>query len=277
VTLGDVLRGATEYLAGRGIDTARVDAELLLARALGLSRIELYTQHDRPLSDAERTAARALVQRRGLREPLAYVLGDWDFRRLTLKTDRRALVPRPETEIVVERCLVLLEGAEAPRIADVGTGTGAIALALKQERPDAVVVATDVSAEALELARENAEANALDVRFVHGDLLEGVDGPLDLVVSNPPYVRAGEIDALEPEVRDWEPRGALVDEGQTVRLARSAQSVLEGWLVLEVHEERARLLSGELAKLGYRGVSIALDLAGRERVLEGRWGTSSGR
>jgi release factor glutamine methyltransferase len=277
VTLGDVLRGATEYLAGRGIDTARVDAELLLARALGLSRIELYTQHDRPLSDAERTAARALVQRRGLREPLAYVLGDWDFRRLTLKTDRRALVPRPETEIVVERCLVLLEGAEAPRIADVGTGTGAIALALKQERPDAVVVATDVSAEALELARENAEANALDVRFVHGDLLEGVAGPLDLVVSNPPYVRAGEIDALEPEVRDWEPRGALVDEGQTVRLARSAQSVLEGWLVLEVHEERARLLSGELAKLGYRGVSIALDLAGRERVLEGRWGTSSGR
>jgi release factor glutamine methyltransferase len=277
VTLGDVLRGATEYLAGRGIDTARVEAELLLARALGLSRIELYTQHDRPLSDAERTAARALVQRRGLREPLAYVLGDWDFRRLTLKTDRRALVPRPETEIVVERCLVLLEGAEAPRIADVGTGTGAIALALKQERPDAVVVATDVSAEALELARENAEANALDVRFVHGDLLEGVDGPLDLVVSNPPYVRAGEIDALEPEVRDWEPRGALVDEGQTVRLARSAQSVLEGWLVLEVHEERARLLSGELAKLGYRGVSIALDLAGRERVLEGRWGTSSGR
>jgi release factor glutamine methyltransferase len=277
VTLGDVLRGATEYLAGRGIDTARVDAELLLARALGLSRIELYTQHDRPLSDAERTAARALVQRRGLREPLAYVLGDWDFRRLTLKTDRRALVPRPETEIVVERCLVLLEGAEAPRIADVGTGTGAIALALKQERPDAVVVATDVSSEALELARENAEANALDVRFVHGDLLEGVAGPLDLVVSNPPYVRAGEIDALEPEVRDWEPRGALVDEGQTVRLARSAQSVLEGWLVLEVHEERARLLSGELAKLGYRGVSIALDLAGRERVLEGRWGTSSGR
>jgi release factor glutamine methyltransferase len=277
VTLAEVLRGATEYLKGRGIDTARVDAELLLARALGLSRIELYTQHDRPLSDAERTAARALVQRRGLREPLAYVLGDWDFRRLTLKTDRRALVPRPETEIVVERCLVLLEGAEAPRIADVGTGTGAIALALKQERPDAVVVATDVSAEALELARENAEANALDVRFVHGDLLEGVDGPLDLVVSNPPYVRAGEIDALEPEVRDWEPRGALVDEGQTVRLARSAQSVLEGWLVLEVHEERARLLSGELAKLGYRGVSIALDLAGRERVLEGRWGTSSGR
>jgi release factor glutamine methyltransferase len=279
VTLAEVLRGATEYLAGRGIDTARVDAELLLARALDLKRIELYTQHDRPLTDAERTAARELVQRRGQREPLAYVLGDWDFRRLTLKTDRRALVPRPETELVVERCLALLEGIEAPRIVDVGTGTGAIALALKQERPDANVVATDLSADALALAHENAEANELDVRFVEGDLLAGVDGPLDLVVSNPPYVGAEELDALEPEVRDWEPRGALVDEGQTLRLAGDARSVLAGWLVLEVHEEHAQALSDELAKLGFEGVSIGLDLAGRERVLEARWksrGTSNG-
>ena len=275
MTLAEVLRGATEYLKGRGIDTARVDAELLLARALGLSRIELYTQHDRPLTDAERTAARDLVQRRGHREPLAYVLGDWDFRRLTLKTDRRALVPRPETEIVVERCLALLEGIESPRVADVGTGTGAIALALKQERPDAIVVATDISADALELARENANANELEIELVEGDLLAGVSGPLDLIVSNPPYVGDEELDALEPEVRDWEPRGALVDEGQTVRLARVAQSVLEGWLVLEVHEERAQGLSDELAKLGFRGVSIRLDLAGKERVLEGEWGTSS--
>jgi release factor glutamine methyltransferase len=275
VTLGEVLKGATEYLAGRGIDTARVDAELLLARALALSRIELYTQHDRPLTDAERTAARELVQRRGQREPLAYVLGDWDFRRLTLKTDRRALVPRPETEIVVERCLALLEGIKAPRIADVGTGTGAIALALKQERPDAVVVATDVSGDALDLARENAAANRLEIELVEGDLLSGIAGPLDLIVSNPPYVDAEEIAGLEPEVRDWEPRGALVDEGQTLRLAREAQAVLDGWLVLEVHEEHARTLSEALATLGFRGVSIALDLAGRERVLEGQWGTSS--
>jgi release factor glutamine methyltransferase len=277
VTLAEVLRGATEYLGGRGIETARVDAELLLARALGLSRIELYTQHDRPLTDTERTAARELVQRRGQREPLAYVLGDWDFRRLTLKTDRRALVPRPETEIVVERCLALLRGIDAPKVVDVGTGSGAIALALKQERPDAIVVATDISADALALARENATANELDVRFLQGDLLEGVDGPLDLVVSNPPYVGAEEMDALEPEVREWEPRGALVDEGQTLRLARDAQSVLQGWLVLEVHEERAQELGDALAKLGYRGVSIGLDLAGRERVLEAQWAeTSSG-
>ena len=267
MTLAEVLKGATEYLAGRGIDTARVDAELLIARALGLTRIELYTQHDRPLTDAERTSARELVQRRGQREPLAYVLGDWGFRRLTLKTDRRALVPRPETEIVVERCLALLATVEAPRIADVGTGTGAIALALKQERTDAIVVATDRSADALELARENAHMNDLEIELVEGDLLAGIAGPFDLIVSNPPYVAAEELDALEPEVRDWEPRGALVDEGQTLRLAREAQTVLDGWLVLEVHEEHAQALSGELTKLGYRGVSIRLDLSGRERVL----------
>jgi release factor glutamine methyltransferase len=272
VTLGDVLKGATEYLAGRGIETARLDAELILSRALALKRIELYTQHDRPLTETERAAARELVQRRGKREPLAYVLGDWDFRRLTLKTDRRALVPRPETEIVVERCLALLEGTQAPRIVDVGTGTGAIALALKHERPDAVVTATDVSHDALALAQENAEANELDVRFIEGDLLAGVEGPLDLVVSNPPYVGAEELDALEPEL-EWEPRGALVDEGQTSRLADDARGVLDGWLVLEVHAERAQVTSDELVKLGYRGVSIGLDLAGRERVLEARWTT----
>ena len=274
MTLGEVLRGATEYLAGRGIDTARVDAELLLARALGVTRIELYTHHDRPLTDAERAAARELVQRRGRREPLAYVLGDWDFRRLTLKTDRRALVPRPETEIVVERCLALLEGIESPRIADVGTGTGAIALSLKQERPDARVVATDISADAVELARENAAANELEIELVEGDLLAGIAGPLDLIVSNPPYVGADELDSLEPEVRDWEPRNALVDEGQTVRLARAAQSVLDGWLVVEVHEDRAGALSDELAKLDYRRIAVGLDLAGKERMLEARWGST---
>ena len=137
MTLADVLKGATDYLAAKGVDSPRVDAELILARALGLQRIELYTQHDRPLTEAERAHARELVQRRGRREPLAYVLGDWDFRRLTLKTDARALVPRPETETLLERCLALLDGVTSPRVVDVGTGSGAIALALKHERPDA--------------------------------------------------------------------------------------------------------------------------------------------
>lgn len=274
MTLGEVLKGATDYLASRGVESPRRDAELLLARALRLSRIELYTQYDRPLIDAERAAARALVQRRGKREPLAYVLGDWDFRRLTLKTDARALVPRPETEIVVERCLALLEAIESPRVVDVGTGGGAIALAIAQERLDARVWATDSSPAALELARENAEANDLAVEFREGDLLAGLDGPFDLVVSNPPYVEAGELDALEPEVRDWEPREALVADGQTERLVHDAQRVLVGWLVLEVHEARARIVSQDLEAAGYASVAIVQDLAGRDRVVEAWWGTT---
>lgn len=271
MTLGEVLAGATDYLAARGVESARLDAERLLARALGLSRLELYTQHDRPLTGDERSAARELVRRRGDREPLAYVLGDWDFRRLTLGTDPRALVPRPETEIVVERCLALLEDSEAPRVADVGTGTGAIALAIKDELPDAVVVATDVSSEALELARANAAATGLEVELLQADLLAGVDGAFDLVVSNPPYVLPDELETLEPEVRLWEPRGALVDEGQTERLVEQAARVLDGWLVLEVHAQRVERTVGLLEGAGYDGVHVTLDLAGRERIVEGRW------
>ena len=280
MTLAEVLRAATDYLAARGVENPRLDSERLLARALGLTRMELYTQHDRPLTEAERAAARELVQRRGRREPLAYVLGDWDFRRLTLATDARALVPRPETEIVVERCLALLESVETPRIVDVGTGGGAIALALKNERPDARVTATDISAAALTLARENAARNGLDVELIETDLLAGVAGPFDLVVSNPPYVLADELGALEPEVRDWEPELALVDAGQTATLAAAARDVLDGWLVLEVHERLAGEVAALLGALTYRPVTISLDLAERERVVEARWEpttTSKGR
>ena len=267
MTLAEVLKGAADYLSARGIDTPRLDAELLLARAVGLQRIELYTQHDRPLTEAERGQARELVRRRGAREPLAYVLGDWDFRRLTLKTDRRALVPRPETEVLVERCLELLDGIETPRIVDVGTGTGAIALSLKHECPNAHVIATDRSADALALAQENREATGLDVELVETDLLDGLAGPFDLVVSNPPYVAAEELCALEPELAH-EPQDALVDRGQTQRLIESARS---GWLVLEVHEARASGVATHMKDAGYSGVRVSQDLAGRDRIVEGRW------
>ena len=264
MTLAEVLRRSTEYLERKGVDSPRLDAELLLSHALGLSRLELYTQHDRPLTESERDAARALLERRGKREPLAYVLGEWGFRRLTLKTDARALVPRPETEIVVERALARIADVEAPRVVDVGTGTGAIALAVKHERPDAHVVATDVSTDALALARENAAHLGLDVDFVEADLL--VDGRFDLVVSNPPYVLRDE--ELPPELA-YEPRGALLDEGQTSALAEAAKRVLDGWLVLEIHAERADAAKAALA--GYADVAVTQDLAGRDRVVEGRW------
>jgi len=272
VTLGEVLRAATEYLERKGVDSPRLDAELLLAHALGLKRIELYTQHDRPLSEAERSAARVLVERRGRREPLAYVLGEWGFRQLTLRTDARALVPRPETELVVERAVARLEGIEQPRVLDVGTGSGAIALAIASERPDAHVTASDSSSDALTLARENAERLELTVELVEANLVDGVDGPFDLIVSNPPYVLPDE--ELLPELT-YEPRAALIDEGQTLELAAAAPSVLAGWLVLEVHEHRAAAVAARLTELGYTGATITRDLAGKDRVVEARWPTTS--
>jgi release factor glutamine methyltransferase len=272
VTLGEVLSSSAEYLARKGVDSPRLDAELILAHAFGMSRVELYTSFDRPLTEAELALARPLVERRGRREPLAYVLGEWGFRRLNLRTDARALVPRPETETVVERALAAIAGIEAPRCADVGTGTGAIALAIADEHPGAIVVATEVSPDALGLAGENAERLGLGIELVETSLLDGIDGPFDLVVSNPPYVREDELDALQPEVRDWEPRLALVGD-RTAEVAAAARDRLApgGALVLEIHAEHAAEAVGLLEGLGYVRPVVTQDLAGRDRVVEARW------
>jgi release factor glutamine methyltransferase len=238
---------------------------------LGVKRSQLVAESH----ELDENAVWHLVERRAAREPLAYVLGEWGFRRLILSCDRRALVPRPETESVVERCIELLRDSVEPpgrkRVLDVGTGTGAIALALADEVPGVEVVATDASEAALSLARENAQRAGLAIELVLGDLRQGLPpGPFDLVVSNPPYVRPGEIEALEPEVRDWEPREALVDHGQTESLAAHARAVLRsgGRLVLEVHAERAHEVADLLDSLGYR-VRIGVDLTGRDRIVEG--------
>jgi release factor glutamine methyltransferase len=271
VTVGDVLRRATEHL-GKTSDTARLDAELLLAHALGRQRIELYTDFDRPLTERELDGYRALVARRARREPVAYILGEWGFRRLTLAVDRRALIPRPETEVVVERCLDCLRGVEAPRVLDVGTGSGAIALALADEQPDARVTAIDVSSDALELARENATRTGLRVELLEHDLGTGLPpGPFDLVVSNPPYVEPADLPTLMADVRDFEPHLALVGQGATEAVARGALEVLApgGWLVLEVGEGQAPATAALLEELGYVELRTTLDLTGRERVVEG--------
>lgn len=273
VTLRRALAGADEYLSRRGIERARFEAELIFSQALGLSRIQLYMDLDRPLTPEERERALALVARRGKREPLAYVLGEWGFRRLTLKTDARALVPRPETEILVERALALIEELEEPRVLDAGTGSGAIALAIADEHPGARVVALDLSAEALELARENAESCGLEIELRLGDLQSPIEGEFDLVVSNPPYVLPEEIETLEPEVRDWEPREALVGVGVPEALAARARELLVagGRLVVELGEGQQEAYAALLGDLGYNAVTITLDLTRRERVVEARW------
>jgi release factor glutamine methyltransferase len=233
---------------------------------LGLSRIQLYTEHDRPLTEAEAAEARALLARRGRREPLAYVLGEWGFRNLTVTTDRRALVPRPETETLVERCLALLDGLDRPRVLDVGTGTGAIALAIASEHPGARVTGVDVSADAVALARENAARTGVHAEFRQAGF-EAAEGEWELVVSNPPYVSPVEYATLEPEIREWEPRDALVGEGLHGRLAGHVRG---GWLALETGDGQAAGVATALEELGFVAIRISRDLDGRERVVEGR-------
>jgi release factor glutamine methyltransferase len=271
VTVSQALREAEERLAGAGVETPRVDAELLVAHVAGLSRARLHLEPSREL---DAIALEPLLRRREAREPLAYVLGEWGFRRLTLRTDRRALVPRPETEVVVDRCLELIADIAEPEVLDVGVGSGAIALALADEHPGARVTGIDASAEALALARDNAERLGLSVRLLEADVRDGLPAaPYDLVVANPPYVDAAELAALAPEVRDWEPRAALVGPGTTEAVVDSAARVLRpgGWLVLEVHEQRASEVARLVDSAGFVASRISRDLGGKDRVVEGRW------
>jgi release factor glutamine methyltransferase len=258
MTVRTALRESEARLAKAGVPTPRVDAELLVAHLAGTTRTGVYADLDRDVDGLE-----PLLRRRELREPLAYVLGEWGFRRLVLKTDARALVPRPETEILVERALALIRDLDAPRILDVGVGSGAIALSLADEHPGARVTGVDVSCDALALARENAERLGLEIELREGDIEAATEG-WDLVVSNPPYVET--LDGLEPELRH-EPEAALLGTDFHTRLAHTARTT---WLVLEVGDGQARAVAGGLEAAGYRDVRVTADLAGVERVVEGR-------
>jgi release factor glutamine methyltransferase len=259
VTVREALAEAEGRLAAAGVETPRADAEWLVAHVLGTTRSGVAAR----LGD-EVEGLEPLLVRREAREPLAYVLGEWGFRHITLKTDARALVPRPETETLVERALAVAEEIERPRILDVGVGSGAIALALKDERPDAQVTGVDVSADALALARENAARLALDVELRQGDGAEAAAEGWAVVVANPPYVES--LDAVQPELR-WEPAVALVGRGEHERLARAAKARA---IVFEVGDGQAREVAGMLERLGCAGVAVTADLAGRDRVVEGR-------
>jgi release factor glutamine methyltransferase len=258
VNAREALADAERRLAAVGVDSPRVDAELLVAHVLGTTRSGVYADLDREVDGS----LEPLLSRREQREPLAYVLGEWGFRRLILKTDARALVPRPETEIVVERALALLEGIPAPRVLDIGVGSGAIALALKDERRDAEIVGVDVSEDALALARENAQRLGLDIDLREGGLETAAAG-WDLVVSNPPYVDT--LAGLQPELHH-EPQGALLGEGFHERIAHTAQT---RFLVLEVGDGQAKEVADVLTAAGYGAVTITPDLSGLDRVVEG--------
>ena len=271
-TVRAALRGGAARLGVAGVPTPRLDAEVLLADVLGVERLALVGDGDRALGEAEATRFAAAIARRTAREPVAYITGRRGFRRLELTVDPRVLVPRPETETLVEAALEL--APPAARVCDVGTGSGAVALALADERPDLVVLATDLSADALAVARANAARLGLPVGFAQGDLLAGVDGPLDLVVANLPYVAEADLDGLAPEIARHEPRSALAagPDGLDAirRLAAEAAERAVPCVALEVGAGQAAAVVALLRRAGWADAAARPDLAGIDRVVAGR-------
>jgi release factor glutamine methyltransferase len=271
VPVHEALDSAVVAIGAAGSETPRLDAELLLGHALGVDRAALVVAPEREVAGPAVRVFQQLVRRRAAgREPVAYLLGRRAFRRLDLDVDPRVLVPRPETELLVEVGLRLPAGV---RVVDVGTGSGAVALALKDERPDLNMAGTDVSEDALAVARANARRLGLEVAFRRADLLEGA-GAVDAVLSNPPYVADGERAVLPPEVVRHEPAIALFGglDGLDVvrRLARQAGVSSAALLALEVGEGQATTVAALVSAAGFADVEVRPDLAGIDRVVVGR-------
>ncbi|MBV8641604.1 MAG: peptide chain release factor N(5)-glutamine methyltransferase [Verrucomicrobia bacterium] len=269
------------YFAKKQVEHPRLNIEHLLADALGKKRIELYLEFDRPLSDRELEPLREKVRRRAEGEPLQHLLGHWDFFGRTFKTDRRALIPRSETELLVEEVLkrLAIREPKASRLVDVGTGSGILAITFALEQPELEVVAADISDDALALAQENAERLGVSQRiaFRRSDLLDQIDGSFDWIVANLPYIPTGDISGLQREVR-FDPPTALDggEDGLAIvkRLIESIPGKIasNGVVALEVGQGQAQALANFLARQNYRDVSIMKDYQGVERVLIARYG-----
>ena len=277
LTVLEVIKRTAEFLDGRGVESPRLNAEHLVGHALGLKRMQLYLQFEKPLAEADLERIRPLVRRRGQREPLQHIVGEVEFSGLRLRSDRRALVPRPETEYLTEILLNRLPESAPLRVLDLGTGTGAIALALASARPAWQVSASDLSTEALALARENAAALGLGERvaFLEGSWFDALpsEARFDLIVSNPPYLTASEVAEAAPEVREHDPRMALVspDDGMAdlrcLITAAPARVGPGGVLALETGPSHHVALTAAAHAAGWKEIESLRDLAGRDRFL----------
>lgn len=264
----EALDAAADALTAAGVDDPRLDAEVMLAAAMGTDRAALYADPDSKMEPAAAREFAEMVRRRVRREPVAYILGRAWFRQLELVVDGRVLIPRPETELLVELA------QDRQRVLDVGTGSGAIALAIANERAGVRVTGIDSSPDAVEVARANAARAGLEVEFLIADLIVG--GPYELIVSNPPYVREGEWDSLQPEISLYEPREALLggDDGLDIirDLIPAAADVLVrgGRLAIEVGQGQSRTVESLFERSGFTQVEAIRDLAGMPRVVTGR-------
>ncbi len=270
----EVIQSTTDFFRKRGVESARLNIEHLLAHVLGQKRMDLYLQFDRPLADRELDPLRDLVKRRAEGEPLQHLLGTVEFMGRVFRCDARALVPRPETELLCEK---IVSAGPARRVVDVGTGSGVIALTLAGEMPEAEVEGVDVSDDALALARENAEQLGLAerVRFSRSDLLAAVEGEVDLLVANLPYIASEEIAVLSREVRR-DPLLALDGGGDGLRLierlADDAPRVLRGRLALEIGHGQAVAVAALLAARNFQDIRPETDYEGRERFVFAKYG-----
>lgn len=278
-TLLDLIRWTTGYFADLGLENPRSEAEILLAHALNVHRIDLYLNHDKPAGADERAVFKGLVRRRAAGEPVAYIIGIREFWSLNLTVNPAVLIPRPETECLVEAALPFLDRGPAWRkqVLDMGTGSGAIVIALAHERPEHLYMAMDRSLSALLLARENAGAHGLADRigWFCGDWDTAVSprARFDLIISNPPYIPSGDIVALQREVRDHEPRAALDGSSDGLSCLRhiisNAHRYLSpaGWLALEMGWDQAKAVESlAAATRKYESVRILKDYSGHDRV-----------
>ena len=274
-----LLSKSIQYLKRYGVENARLDAEYIFAHVLGVKRAALVLNFDDEISEENKNLIRQYIIRRGKhREPLQYIIKEWEFYGRTFKVSEGVLIPRPDTEILVEQCIMLMKEIENPKILDIGTGSGAISITLAKELPDSEVLGLDISDEALKIAVENRELNeALNLKFLKSDVFKNVrDKNYDLIVSNPPYIPMEEYNELMPEVKKYEPKMALTDGGDGYyfyrKISEESMDYLKngGYLAFEVGYNQGETVSQLMEKNGFRVVGRVADYAGIERVIIGR-------
>jgi release factor glutamine methyltransferase len=282
LTVLESIKLSTEYLQKKGIESPRINAELLLANILNCKRLDLYLKFDQPLKEEEIILYRGFISRRGKFEPLQYITGSVEFYGLEIKVNKSVLIPRPETEILVETIINSVEKEKNIDILDIGTGSGNIAISIAKNLPNSKISAIDSSTDALETAKENAKLNSVEDRidFLNDSILNGINYSIkkyDIIVSNPPYISRDEFGNLQPELKVYEPRTALTDESDGLSFFRiissKTRSILKenGKLFFEVGKDQFKQVENILLENDFQNVTIKKDYLNIERVVYGEF------